>query len=48
MKEKISYFLDAIDNPQASWLMQFLSGLFWTIVLAGIFFCCLFLAYVFG
>lgn len=47
MKEKISYFLNAIDNPRASNVIKLMSGIFWSLVLAGFFFCCLFFAYVF-
>lgn len=47
MKEKISYFLDAIDNPRASKVVRVMSGVFWSLVLAGFFFSCLFFAYVF-
>lgn len=47
MKEKISYFLDAIDNPRASKVVRVMSGIFWSCVLAGFFFSCLFFAYVF-
>lgn len=47
MKEKISYFLDAIDDPRASKIVRILSGIFWSLVLAGFFFFCLFFAYVF-
>lgn len=46
MKERLSYFLDAIDNPEASSFVRVLSGVFWSIVLAGFFFTCLFFAYV--
>lgn len=47
MKERLSYFLDAIDNPEASSFVRVLSGMFWSLVLAGFFFCCLLFAYVF-
>lgn len=47
MKEKLSYFLDAIDDPRAPIIVRILSGVFWSFVLAGFFFCCLFLACVF-
>lgn len=47
MKERLSYFLDAIDNTEASLFVRVLSGGFWSLVLAGFFFCCLFFAYVF-
>lgn len=47
MKEKLSYFLDAIDDPRASKIVRILSGIFWTFVLAGFFISCLFFAYVF-
>lgn len=47
MKEKLSYFLDAIDDPRASKIIRVLSGVFWSLVLAGFFISCLFFAYVF-
>lgn len=47
MKKRLSYFLDAIDNHEASSFVRVLSGMFWSLVLAGFFFCCLFFAYVF-
>ena len=47
MKERLSYFLDAIDDPRASKIVRILSGIFWSFVLAGFFFSCLFFAYVF-
>lgn len=47
MTHKISYLVNAIDNPAASFVARFVSGLFWALVLAGFFFCCLFLAFVF-
>ncbi len=47
MTHKFSSFMDAIDNPGAPALLRFVSGLFWALVLAGFFFCCLFLAFVF-
>lgn len=47
MKERLSCFLDAIDDPRASTIVRILSGIFWSFVLGGFFSCCLFLAYVF-
>lgn len=47
MANKVSYFLDALDNPKAKPLVRILSGAFWCLVLAGFCFGCLFFAYVF-
>lgn len=47
MEKRLSYFLDAIDDPRASTIVRILSGMFWSLVLAGFFFTCLFFAYVF-
>ena len=47
MKERLSYLLDAFENPRAKKVEQILSGFFWSLVLAGFFFSCLFFAYVF-
>ena len=47
MENKINYFLDAIDNPNADKTTRILSGCFWSIVLAGVFCSMLFFAYVF-
>lgn len=47
MENKINYFLDAIDNPNAGKTIRILSGCFWSLVLAGVFCTLLFFAYVF-
>ena len=47
MKKRLSYILDAFENPQASKIVRILSGVLWSFVLAGFFFSCLFFAYVF-
>jgi len=47
MKERLSYFLDAFENPSASKIVRILSSVFWSLVLAGFFISCLFFAYVF-
>ena len=47
MNEKINYFLDAIDNPNAGKIIRFFSGCFWTLVLASVFLILLFFQYVF-
>lgn len=46
MTEKINYFLDAIDNPDAGKTIRILSGCFWSLVLAAVFFILLFFAYL--
>lgn len=46
MIEKINYFLDAIDNPDAGKSIRIMSGCFWTLVLAAVFFILLFFAYI--
>lgn len=47
MKDKINFFLDAIDNPSADKTIRILSGCFWTLALATVFCTLLFFAYVF-
>lgn len=47
MENKINYFLDAIDNPNAGKTIRILSGCFWCLVLAGVFCTLLFFAYIF-
>lgn len=47
MENKINYFLNAIDNPNAGKTIRILSGCFWCLVLAGVFCTLLFFAYIF-
>lgn len=47
MIAKISQIIEALDNPQAKINEQLISFVFWLVILAGFFFCCLFFTYVF-
>lgn len=48
MKNRVSYILDAIDNPNATKFERILSGCFWCLTLLGTWLSFLFFAYVFG
>lgn len=47
MTDKINYFLNAIDDPNAGKTIRILSSCFWTLLLAAVFCILLFFAYVF-
>jgi len=47
MKNRVSYILDAIDNPNATKFERIISGIFWCLVLLGTWASFLFFAYIF-
>lgn len=47
MTHKISFVLDAIDNPRAPKYLRIISACIWALVLIGFAYSCLFFAFLF-